>query len=270
MVGLISNQIYDPGYHMLYKVIKCLNSYDIIPVTPHKIEFLSCDYIIANPYDHKDIFVIGGDGSMLRAASRANNQCLIGINKRHLGFLCAMNFDNLENGIENYIYKPVFREKRMRIETDIKVENHFGRQTSLNEILITKRDYQVNTLRMNLFVNGNPINEFVADGLIISTPTGSSAYSLSCNGPLLDPESEMIIVNPVNAHDLNVRPLVLPANANISIAIENIENARLVIDGITGYNFRSNVIDVNKSNKYVSIMKFERSNYYKALKSKLG
>ncbi len=164
---------------------------------------------------------IGGDGTMLKTITLvgAGNVPIIGINTGRLGFLSGISIDDIEGAIDKIFAGQYELDDRTLVRLEA-LNNPFNRiNFALNEVTVHKND---NTTMMTIhtYINGEFLNSYWADGLIISTPTGSTAYSLSCGGPLVIPDSENFIVTPISPHNLNVRPIVISDKDVITLKIE--------------------------------------------------
>ncbi len=176
---------------------------------------------------------VGGDGTFLRTAARMNKQHIpiLGINTGRLGFLADINSSEIENTLEE-ISKNYFKiEERsllhLHAEGKVSDDNHYA----LNEIAIMKRDTS-SMITIHTSLDGQYLTSYQADGLVVATPTGSTAYSLSVNGPILVPQSRSFVLSPIAPHSLNVRPLVIPDSINIRLHVESRSDTYLVaLDG---------------------------------------
>ena len=172
---------------------------------------------------------LGGDGTLLATANRIGSQQIpiLGINLGRLGFLTdvqAHELDNLDDIIFNKKYKV---DDRMVLRAEITNNNHTSlTEYSLNEIAVLKQDLS-SMISIDVTLNGEPLHTYQADGLLVSTPTGSTAYSLSVGGPIMMPENHNLIIAPVASHSLNVRPLIIPDNWKIDLAIHSRKGPRL-------------------------------------------
>lgn len=167
------------------------------------------------------IFSIGGDGTFLDAVTFSGSReiPILGINVGRLGFLSTVNENNYSDLIQQIIQKRYKTEERtlLRLESD---SNLFGEQNfGLNEFTITKRD-SASMIIVHAYIDGEFLNSYWADGLIVSTPTGSTGYSLSCGGPVVLPLTQNFIITPISPHNLNVRPLIVPDTSILSFEIE--------------------------------------------------
>lgn len=199
--------VYEPFFkHLKYNgLIEYANTYSSFD------DFTGADYI----------FSIGGDGTFLDAVSFSGEKQIpiLGINVGRLGFLSTVNENNYIDLISQIINKKYRIEERslIRVDSDIQL---FGKQNfGLNEFTLTKRD-SASMIIVHAYIDGEFLNSYWADGLIVSTPTGSTGYSLSCGGPVVLPLTQNFIVTPISPHNLNVRPLIVPDTSVLSFEIE--------------------------------------------------
>ena len=168
---------------------------------------------------------IGGDGTFLKAASRVGqkNIPILGINTGRLGFLADISPEEMEETFDE-IYNNHYKiEERSVLQLRCNDEKLMKAPYALNEIAVLKRDSS-SMISIHTAINGAPLTTYQADGLVIATPTGSTAYSLSVGGPICTPDSKVFIVAPISPHNLNVRPLVVPQTAKIAISLRSRED----------------------------------------------
>ena len=164
---------------------------------------------------------LGGDGTMLDAVTLVKDSGIpiLGINFGRLGFLASISPDALQSAVEAIVNRTFVVDKRALIHLDSN-EGLFGDTPfALNEFAIHKRDTSP-MIKIHTYLNGELLNSYWADGLIIATPTGSTGYNMSCNGPILFPDSSSFVITPVAPHNLNVRSVVVPDSSVISFEIE--------------------------------------------------
>jgi NAD+ kinase len=167
------------------------------------------------------MITIGGDGTLLEAITILRDMPIpvLGINTGRLGFLSAYNMDEIEEAINAAAYGTFVIESRKLIALETK-EQLFGTANfALNEITLHKKDSS-SMIVLHVYMNDQYMNSYWADGLIISTPTGSTGYSLSCGGPIIIPESESFVITPIAPHNLNVRPLIINDSNELKIHAE--------------------------------------------------
>ena len=219
--------------------------------------------------------VVGGDGTLLHVARLLADQEVpaVGINLGRLGFLTDISFADLESGLEAILNGQYAIEKRTMLQCTAKRDGEvvFSGQ-ALNEIVLSKG----NTGRVIAFgirVNGNYVSRIRGDGLILATPTGSTAYALSAGGPIIYPDLCVISMSPICPHTLSNRPIVLDENSIIEItAIETCESpANLALDGVLDYTVCGDeTITISKAPEKLKMIRIEGFNYFETLYSKLG
>lgn len=214
------------------------------------------------------IVSFGGDGTMLAAAKQfsANELPIMGVNLGKLGFLAEFSVGELEDGF-NALHKGDFIiEDRTLLEIILQDDSVFA----LNDFVIHKHDF-ARMITIDAMIDGVPVAEYHADGLIIATPTGSTAYSLSSGGPIVAPNCNVVVITPVSPHSLNMRPLVVPDTAEIALTPGKESGVTsLVADGqnVCALEPAQTVI-IRKSERVVKLLKRVQNSYYDLLKNKL-
>ncbi|MGQ9663844.1 MAG: NAD(+)/NADH kinase [bacterium] len=213
------------------------------------------------------IIALGGDGTLLKAASKYASKGIpiLGVNLGGLGFLTDVKFSRFDHILDE------IKKGRYRIEKRMLVCAQLGKKLyyALNDITICT-SIPGRVVEFSARIDGEYICRFIADGIIISTPTGSTAYSLATGGPILLPCSEAIIITPISPHTLSVRPLVLPAESMIEIEIGKKGKAVLVADGQRIISVKSgNNIRFKKAQIYVKLIKPLHATFFNTLKEKL-
>ncbi|MFY7729564.1 MAG: NAD kinase [Flavobacterium sp.] len=216
---------------------------------------------------------IGGDGTMLRAATfvRNKNIPIVGINAGRLGFLATVQQENIENLL------PLIFENKYKISPRSLLTLHYPGGTdqledldfALNEITVSRRD-TTSMITVEVKLNGDHLTSYWADGLILSTPTGSTGYSLSCGGPLLMPEVNSLVITPIAPHNLNARPLVIPDDTEIELRVSSREEQHLVsLDSRIIRLDVETVITVKKANFKINLVEFAEEKFLDTLRKKL-
>jgi NAD+ kinase len=182
--------------------------------------------------------VLGGDGTLLAVARALGKRSvpLLGVNLGTLGFLADTGSDDLYVALEQVLAGAFAVESRMRLEVDVAREGQaLGSYLALNDAVIV-RNAVSRLIDLETFADGMVVTTYHADGLIVATPTGSTAYSLSAGGPLLVPEFEAILLTPISPHTLTQRPLVLPETSDLEIRVQDTRGGevRLTVDGQVG------------------------------------
>ncbi len=218
------------------------------------------------------IIVLGGDGTMLSVARKVGNRDtpVIGINFGYLGFLTQIKLERMTEELER-VFDGNFRyENRMRLEAEVlKSDGEIKRFTALNDVVINKGTL-ARIIDFETYVDGGFLSYFRADGLIISTPTGSTAYNLSSGGPIIVPEHKSFILTPICPHTLTNRPVVLSPNSSIEVFLKNGENVMLTVDGQVGVALSSgDKIRVKKSPYPLILVVPNDLNFFDVLREKL-
>ncbi len=220
------------------------------------------------------LLTLGGDGTLLRAARLlAGRQVpILGVNVGRLGFLTACNRENLEDALRRFMAGDYVSDARMALE--VSVTNDGEQPTTwyaLNDVVL-RQGGKARVVRLHVEVNGEEIASFAADGVVIATPTGSTAYSLSAGGPVVDPALESIILAPISAHSLSIRPLLLPPTAEVVVRVEDDDSDQLVtIDGQVGSTFGSRQrLTVRRAGRVVLLVRFPEMTFFWRMRRKLG
>ncbi len=218
------------------------------------------------------IIVFGGDGTLLATARAVNRRPipLLAVNLGGLGFLTVISREELYPTLERVLAGQFSTERRVQIEADAgRADEVIGSFLALNDVVLNKGAI-ARVLDFDVCVDGQFISTYKADGLIVSTPTGSTAYSLAAGGPVITPAVQAFIVTPICAHTLTNRPIVLPDNVNITVQVKSErESVYLTVDGQVGIAVRSgDTVRIRKANSTVELVKSEKS-YFEILRQKL-
>ena len=213
----------------------------------------------------------GGDGTILDTITtvRGSNVPIIGLNTGRLGFLANNPKKEVENSIANLVNGNYKIDKRTLLTLNCD-DNKFGIDNfALNEFTVHKKDSS-SMMTIHVSVNNEFLNSYWADGLIIATPTGSTAYSLSCGGPVLTPGSDNFVITPIAPHNLNLRPLVVRDDVKITIRIDGREKEFLTtLDSRSATIDRDTVMEIEKSNFNIHLVQFEDQNFFSTIRNKL-
>lgn len=235
------------------------SSYQIIDT---KLKLDSIDYFVS----------LGGDGTLLETVSIVGSAeiPILGVNLGTLGFLATTSKSDIATAFELFFNKKFTIDNRLLIHADSQ-DKIFGTHAfALNEVAIVKRDTS-SMVVVHCYINDQFINTYWADGLMVSTPTGSTGYSLSCGGPLVLPESNSFIITPVSPHNLNVRPLIVSASSVISFKIEGKGRTFLTSLDSRSFVIENKVkISLRKENFYAKLIKLEGYNFFDTLRNKLN
>jgi len=217
------------------------------------------------------VFSIGGDGTFLDAVSyvREKEIPIVGINSGRLGFLANISKKEIPSALKAINEKRFNIEERtlLEVNTDKKYFKDFN--FALNEATILKRD-SGSMITIKVYVNGEYLNTYWADGLIFATPTGSTAYSLSLGGPIVVPASSNFIITPIAPHNLTVRPIVIPDNYDITIKVSGrAENYLLSIDSQSVVVEKNTKICIKAANFKVKTVRIENHTFFNNIRDKL-
>jgi NAD+ kinase len=222
-----------------------------------------------NKYDL--IFSVGGDGTFLECASLVKN-CdipIVGINSGRLGFLADISQEELPSALSDIHKKKYTIEERTLLELISEPQVFEGNNFALNEITIQKRDTG-SMINIQVFLNNIYINTYWADGLIISTPTGSTAYSLSVGGPIVVPGSKNFIITPIAPHNLTVRPIVVPDSIELTLKVESrSENYMATVDYKSEIIDKSVILKIKAADFKIKTLKTENKTFFSTLRTKL-
>lgn len=216
---------------------------------------------------------IGGDGTILRAATFVRNSGIpiLGVNAGRLGFLAKVQKENIETFLQIVIYKRFSISKRTLLDLECNPRNETvdALNFAMNEITISKKD-TTSMITIETHLNGEYLNSYWADGLIVSTPTGSTGYSLSCGGPVLTPDVQSFVITPIAPHNLNARPLVIPDTTEIKLKVSGRESQYLVA-------LDSRIITINDTTELtirktpfeINMVEIPEETFLKTLRTKL-
>lgn len=228
--------------------------------------------IIENDNFEADLALsIGGDGTFLNTAARIGrkNIPILGINTGRLGFLADVSGENIEGALEAILHANYDIEERTLLYVKALDGTPFEYPFVLNDVSVLKQDSS-SMISINTSLNGEPIHTYQADGLIVSTPTGSTAYCLSVGGPLVAPQAQNIILSPVASHSLNVRPLVVPDSWVIDLEITSRSHCYQVsLDGRSKVLEQSTKLQIKKADYTIKVVKQLNHTFFDTLKSKL-
>ncbi len=214
---------------------------------------------------------MGGDGTLLDTVSYVQDKGIpvIGINFGRLGFLASIGREDIPGLVEALINRTFQIDQRTMVHLDSNVLLFGNLPYGLNEFTIHKKDTSA-MIKIHTYLNGEFLNTYWADGLIVSTPTGSTGYSLSCGGPVVFPDSGSFVITPVAPHNLNVRPIVVPDHNIISFEIEGRgEQFLCTLDSRMETVSRDIQLAIRKENFRLGLLRLHESNFLTTLRSKL-
>lgn len=214
---------------------------------------------------------VGGDGTFLTTASLVGHLDIpiLGINCGHLGYLAEVRTDNIDIVLEQLINNQYTIEQRRMLELTCQQDGKIASPYALNEIAVLKSGLS-SMITVEVTLNGEYLHSYKADGLLIATPTGSTAYNLSVGGPLLDPHVNAIVLSPVATHSLNIRPLVVLDDSKIDLKVSSRNGSYMIsIDGRAQVVNDNLQLHVERSTRTIKLVHVEGQSFMQSLKDKL-
>lgn len=216
---------------------------------------------------------IGGDGTILRAATLVRNSGIpiLGINAGRLGFLASVQKDNIDSFLQFVMDKKYSISKRTLLSLDCSPENDAIKEINfaMNEITVSRKD-TTSMITIETYLDGEFLNSYWADGLIISTPTGSTGYSMSCGGPILTPNVKSLVIAPIAPHNLNARPLVIPDDTEVKLRVSGREENYLVsLDSRVTTIANESILIIKKTPFQINMVEIQEETFLKTLRNKL-
>lgn len=281
-VGVFGSQYHNGRHNSIRRLFEKLQSFEAtIFVDKEFNEFLlntleykpqisglleECD-----TFDFDVAISVGGDGTFLRTAARINRQNIpiVGINTGRLGFLADIAGQEIEDTLDEIFKNYYLVEERtlLQIQSDKTLDNCYN--YALNEVAILKRDTS-SMITIHTALNNDYLTSYQADGLVIATPTGSTAYSMSVGGPIIVPQSKSIVLSPVAPHSLNVRPLVIPDTTVVTLSVDSRSDTFLVaLDGRSEIFPSGAELKVFKADYTTKVIKRHNHTFYQTLREKL-
>ncbi len=222
--------------------------------------------------EHIDALIsLGGDGTLLDTVCLVRDKQIpvLGINYGRLGFLASLGNENIEEAVLALQERTYVLDKRKLLHLDASVPLFGEEPFALNEVVIHKREFSP-MIKIHTYLNGEFLNTFWSDGLILSTPTGSTGYSLSCNGPVVFPESESFVITPIAPHNLNIRPIVIPNNNVISFEVEGrMDDFICTLDSRKEVVSKDVQLAVRKEAFSFNLVRLNENNFLRTLREKL-
>jgi NAD+ kinase len=252
--------IFQDFFNQFYSIINFGEKYSTFNSPEDLVDDIDC------------IISLGGDGTLLDTVTfvRDTGIPVLGINYGRLGFLASIGKDELHTAVEALVKRTYMLDKRTLLHLDANMPLFDKTPYALNEITIHKKDTSP-MIKIHTYLNGEFLNTYWADGLIVATPTGSTGYSLSCNGPVIFPESASFVITPVSPHNLNIRPIIVPDNNIISFEIEGrtdgflctLDSRREIVD-------KDVQLAVKKESFGINLIRLNENNFLQTLRNKLS
>jgi NAD+ kinase len=256
----IEVQLYKPFYSFLVDELK---------MEPYFTSYFHSYHDFDNQCDF--IFSVGGDGTFLQSVLNIRNFNIpvVGVNSGRLGFLADISEDQVQNALTNIFNHKYTVIERSMLQVDFEGTDNMDFNFALNEVTVLKTDTS-SMINILAYLDKELLNNYWADGLIIATPTGSTAYSLSVGGPILTPDSENFVITPLAPHNLTVRPLVVPDNYEIRLKVEgrgtqflaSLDSRSVAVD-------QSTEIKIRKANFKLKTLQLPDQTFFTTLRNKL-
>ncbi len=234
-----------------------------------KLPTFSCGEDLISKADY--VVCLGGDGTMLEtlALVKKSGIPVLGVNTGRLGFLACVSKDDIEKAASLLVQEKFTLDKRELLELVGGSSSFNDVNYALNEFTIHKKDSSA-MINIDVYVDSVFLNSYFADGLIVSTPTGSTAYSMSCGGPIMIPDSENFIITPIAPHNLNVRPIVISNNKTLSFKVAGRSDSfNIALDSRNAQINSMSEIVIKKADFRFNLINFEGQHFFETLRNKL-
>jgi NAD+ kinase len=218
------------------------------------------------------IISLGGDGTLLDTVSLVRDKGIpvLGVNYGRLGFLANIGKEELHSAVEALVKRTYVLDKRTLIHLDANIPLFGDVPYALNEFSLQKKDSS-SMIKIHTYLNGEFLNTYWADGLIVATPTGSTGYSLSCNGPVVFPDSSTFVITPIAPHNLNIRPIIVPDNNIISFEVEGRTDSFIcTLDSRRHVVPKEVQLAVKKETFSINLIRLNENNFLQTLRNKLS
>lgn len=280
-IGIIVNLTKEEATRVVAEVLEWLRSRDVaLLITEECAAALGQGvYTVVDRKDiisHSDyLIVFGGDGTLLNAARLpgADTVPILAVNLGSLGFLTEVALDELYPELTKVLNGEFELDERMMLQVKLRrqnEENPLAQSIALNDAVISKTPFS-RIVSLESYIDGEHVASYRGDGIIVSTPSGSTAYSLSAGGPIVHPGLNTFILTPLCIHTLTVRPLIVSAESHISIVVKSAHsNIVLTVDGQEAFNlYPDSVVEIERSSKTIKLIRSCKRSYYEVLRTKL-
>lgn len=278
-IAIFANSFRSEAMHEVKHVVEFLRARDIDIVLSHELhrEALWREYASVSDYENQvdnriDFAIsIGGDGTFLTTASLIGHLDvpILGVNCGHLGFLSEVKVEHVEEILDQLINQQYTIEQRSMLEVSCVASDKILLPLALNEVAVLKQGLS-SMISVETYLNGEYLHTYKADGLLLATPTGSTAYNLSVGGPLLDPHARAIVLSPVATHSLSVRPLVVPDDSKIDLKIGSRNGCYMIsIDGRSQMFDDSVELHIERSARTIKLVQVSGHSFVRSLRDKL-
>ncbi len=227
---LIANEQKDKDFALANEIVNLIGNRANVCVEDNLLnkKISNVHYIPQEKFSEMDVFlVLGGDGTLLSVSkiSARLNIPVVGVNLGRLGFLAEIEKSNIKDDID----KLLSGEYQLQERAMLSVKNQENNALALNDIIITRENSLLKILEFDVYLDDEFVDHFMADGVIISTPTGSTAYSLSAGGPIADPSMDIMIITPICPHKMYSRTIIVPGNKKITIKNRSTDDSKAVV-----------------------------------------
>ena len=275
-LGVVGHRGYDGLAHIVGNVCRLANELELEPLfEPDLLDIASDARSLEADTEIDALLTLGGDGTLLRGARLLAGRPvpILGVNLGRLGFLTSCGRDETDLALRRLAAGDYLAERRMQLEARA-IDSADGvrkRWFALNDVVLHKGGF-ARVVHLNVVASGDSVGTYAADGIVFSTPTGSTAYSLSAGGPVVMPTLESIVLTPISPHTLAIRPLVLAADLEIRVhADDGPEELLVTVDGQVGTTFSvGETLLVRRADRYALIVRFPGSSFFSVLTRKLG
>jgi NAD+ kinase len=268
-IGLLVNELIKYGaepvffqdfFNQFYSAVELGGSYSTFNCSEDMDSSIDC------------LISLGGDGTLLDTVTLVKDTGIpvLGINYGRLGFLANIGKEEISNAIEALVERKYVLDKRTLLHLDSNLPLFGDVPYALNEFTLHKSDTSP-MIKIHTYLNGEFLNTYWADGLIVATPTGSTGYSLSCNGPVVFPDSASFVITPVSPHNLNIRPIIVPDNTIVSFEVEGrTDNFLCSLDSRRELVPKEVQIAVRKEEFGINLIRLNENNFLQTLRNKLS
>jgi NAD+ kinase len=277
-VGLVAKPDATEAQRVVRRLIDWLQGRGLTVVLEKETAALAPDVSVASAGKHDlpgqvdALIVLGGDGTLLSMARAVGDLGvpILGVNLGLLGFLTATTLDEVLPALEALVAGDLAVEERMMLRARlIRGGQALGEYRALNDVVITKSAMS-RIIDLAVSVDGRHATAYRADGLIISTPTGSTAYNLSAGGPILFPTMDAVVLTPIAPHTLGNRPIVLPGTQRIDVTLRADQEVMLTMDGQVGVPLRErDTVEVQQAAARIRLLRFDQKDFFSVLRTKL-
>ncbi|MFL5480973.1 MAG: NAD(+)/NADH kinase [Gemmatimonadaceae bacterium] len=275
-VGVIGHQGYEELPEILRTLFRVAPQLGIEPFLEQEIyEVAGKGKKLEDSSQVDALVTLGGDGTLLRGARFLDGHDIpiLGVNLGRVGFLTSCQSNDFEPALKHLAGGEYVAQPRMAISARaINADGETRKQwRALNDFVLHKGGF-ARVVRLNIFIDGESIGTYAADGVVISTPTGSTAYSLSAGGPVVVPTVESMLITPISPHTLGIRPLVIPPDAEVTVeANESPTELLVTVDGQVGTSFvKGDQLKVRRADNPVRIVRFPSTTFFERMRVKLG